>query len=88
MLEDSGVAPFEQVAAKKKVAQGLFSEPAAAEVLAPTQQALIRTNARPNKVVYRSDANNQRLYQVSGDMQPVPCSKNLASKHQENGTIQ
>ncbi|BDA46923.1 probable NEDD4-binding protein 2 at C-terminar half [Coccomyxa sp. Obi] len=63
MLEDSGVAPFEQVTAKKNVASGLFSQPAAAEVRAPTQQAPIRTNARPNSMVHRSDANNQRLYQ-------------------------
>lgn len=69
MLEDSGVAPFEQVTAKKNIASGLFSQPAAAEVRAPTQQALIRTNARPNSMIYRSDANNQRLYQVSPAME-------------------
>ncbi|CAL8471542.1 g11084 [Coccomyxa elongata] len=62
MLADSGVAPFEQVAARKSAASGLFSQPAAAEVRAPTQQALIRTNARPNLMVCRSDADNQRLY--------------------------
>lgn len=74
MLADSGVAPFEQVAARKNAASGLFSQPAAAEVRAPTQQALIRTNARPNFMVRRVDADNQRLYKVSLD---VPCGSGL-----------
>jgi hypothetical protein len=65
MLEESGLVPFEAVPGSKKATGALFSQPAAAEVFAPVQQPLMRSNGRPHSIVHRSDAHNQRLYDVS-----------------------
>lgn len=64
MLEESGLVPFEAVPGSKKATGALFSQPAAAEVFAPVQQPLMRSNGRPHAIVRRSDAHNQRLYDV------------------------
>ncbi len=62
MLQESGLVPFE---APKKPTSALFSQPTAAEVSAPTQQPMLRANGRPHAMVRRSDAQNQRIYEVT-----------------------
>ena len=65
MLEESGLVPFQATSGAKKAAGALFSQPAAAEVCAPMQQPLMRSNGRHHAIVRRSDAYNQSLYDVS-----------------------